>query len=207
MADVCIVSVPVMEHRCDDQCHLCVKCQAFPPTCYPWRCCDTVCQDVQTGNRCVATQLQCAENQNQWTETSTFLGLEAAQTVKDTAPMASADLILSGLKLRFSFPQAGAGAGQFDCALSRFKPEVQGEKLVFTLGNVEGCSTIFVSGASTRPTLTLINEMSTPTPFSEGTLVKTWDGRVLERPKDSVYFPAVDFAGTLTVYSGGAAAK
>jgi len=39
--------------------------------------------------------------------------------------------------------------------------------------------------------------------YPQGIQLKTWDGRVQEKPTDAVYLPTIDFAGTLTVFAVG----
>jgi hypothetical protein len=196
-ADVCVAQVPIFQRQCDDHCNLCIKCSLFG--CYPWRCCDTVCQDVHVGDRCVATQPQCVRQENQWKETSVFDGLDSPRTEKDNAPMSSAKLILDGVKLRFSFLDPNGSRKQVDCPLQQFKPDANAEAFSFTLRNADGCASIFVEGAKSSPTLSMVNEMNDPVAYSQGSLVKTWDGRTLAQPQAATYLPAIDFLGTLTV--------
>ena len=198
-AEVCVASVPIFQRQCDDHCSVCIKCTFVG--CFPWRCCDTVCQDVHVGDRCVATQTQCTQNQNQWMETSTFVGLDTPETVKDTAPMNTAALLTEGLKLRFSFLDPSGSSQRVDCGLGQFKPEADAEKFTLHLRNVDGCPSIFVDGAKSQPTLSVVNGMNMPVPYSQGTLVKTWDGRVLDRPQDATYLPMIDFLGTVSVFA------
>ena len=47
----------------------------------------------------------------------------------------------------------------------------------------------------------LVNTMAKPISYPLGMLTKTWDGRVQQQPTDTVYLPAIDFAGTLTVFA------
>jgi hypothetical protein len=198
MADVCIASVPIIEHRCDESCHVCVKCSLVG--CYPWRCCDTVCQDVHAGDRCVATQSQCVQHQNQWRETSIFTGLGAPVVENNTAPMKSAQLMSEGLKLRFSIHDP-THPKQVECALGSFNPEIGGEKFSFTVRDVDGCPPLFGGDKAISAGLTIVNQIKTSIPYFEGKLVKNWDGSILERPVDRDYLPSVGFTGTISVFA------
>lgn len=198
--DDCIASVPVFQRQCDDQCRVCLKCTPFG--CAPWRCCDNVCKDVQTGNRCVATQSRCTQQQNQWKEFSIFPGLDpATMTVKDTEPMKSSALFLEGLTLRFSSLDPSGNSKEVDCPLSSFKPDVDSEKLSLLLRNVDGCAPVFVDGAKSPPILSVVNLMNAPILYSEGLLIKTWDGQVIEQAATEAYLPNIDFLGTLSLFS------
>ena len=197
--DQCVANEPVLEHRCEDKCHACIKCQPFPPSCYPWRCCDSVCQDVSVGTKCTRTEQRCAQNENHWKELTTYSDLTAPEIVKDLVPMTQTPLLLSGLKLKFSFTDSGGHAQEVSCALSAFKPITDLEKVSLHLSNVEACPHVFQEGAKSPVSLSFVNEMGSPFKYLQGNSVKTWDGRMLEQPQESVYFPTIDFAGTLTV--------
>ena len=116
-AEVCIGTVPIVQHQCHDECHVCVQCVPLTPVCSPWRCCDTVCQDVHTGDRCILYRPECVKTEDQWTQVITFPGLGPSEPFNDTNPMASSDLTTSGLKLRFSFLDAGGNPRDRDRAV------------------------------------------------------------------------------------------
>jgi hypothetical protein len=202
-AQVCALSLPNFENRCENQCSVCLKCALFV-ACVPWQCCDTVCHSVYTGDRCVFTLPQCVQHLNQWVETSTFVGLDLPKTVKDPAPMKSAALLLAGLNLRFSFTDPSGSPQHADCPLGQFKPDADAEKFTLALHNVDGCPQVFVDGAKSQPTLSLVNGMDIPVPYSQGSLVTTWDGRVLEQPQTATYLPVIDFLGTVSVFAAPA---
>jgi hypothetical protein len=201
MTDVCVASEPVFEHRCEEQCHLCMQCQAFPPMCYPWRCCDTVCQDVHVGDRCVRTEQRCSQHENQWSELMFYGGLEASEIEKEEAPMVDAPLLLSGLSLHFSVLDREGKRREMDCPLSVFKPEVSMAGFTFIAQNVDGCSGIFPDDGKSQAGLGLTNSMSDPVRYFQGTLVRLWDGRISEHPREMIYYPTIDFAGSISVYS------
>ena len=117
--------------------------------------------------------------------------------------MKSAALLTGGLKLRFSYQDANGNLQQAECALDAFKPLVGADKITVQLANVTTCPSVFTAGAQTSPTLSLVNAMDTPITYPQGMQLKTWDGRVQEKPTDAVYLPTIDFAGTLTVFAVG----
>ena len=190
-ADVCTVTQPIYQRQCHPECHIC----------FPQFCCDSVCHDVQVGERCVATEQHCIEQQNQWVETLTFSGLDAPTFIKDSNPMKTADLMLTGLALRFSFLDSSGTQQNVDCGLGQFKPDIDSEGFSFLLGKIEGCPVLFPEAANAQSTLSLINAMDAPIPYSQGRLVKTWDGHIREKPKDMTWLSRIDFLGTITVYA------
>jgi hypothetical protein len=163
-ASVCVSSEPVIEHRCDDQCHACVKCQVFPPVCYPWRCCDNVCEDVTVGTRCIRYEQRCVQHENQWRELTTYPALAPVEVVRDDLPMTKPDVLLNSIKLRFLL----AKGGEVVCPLVLFKPESDSEKFSFQVGNVTGCGLIFATGDAATATLGVVNEIAEPLHYAQG---------------------------------------
>jgi hypothetical protein len=115
--------------------------------------------------------------------------------------MKSAALLTAGLKLRFSYEDVNGKPQQSECSLDQLKASLDSEKITIQLANVDGCPPIFVAGAQSLPTLSLVNTMAKPISYPLGMLTKTWDGRVQQQPTDTVYLPSIDFAGTLTVFA------
>ena len=200
-ADVCIGTTPVIQHQCSRKCKVCDSCNIFG--CYPDVCCKDTCQDVHTGDTCIAYAKQCAQQTNQWTEQTVYPGLGDSGDVQDKAPMKSAALLIAGLKLRFSYQDARGTPQQSDCALDLFKPAVDADKIMVQLANVSGCPPIFAPDAAAAPTLALVNAMDVPISYPQGLMVKTWDGKVQQQATNAVYLPFIDFAGTLTVFTAG----
>jgi len=200
-SEFCVATVPVTQTQCSRQCKHCQDCNIFG--CTPNVCCADTCQDVHTGDRCIATEKRCVLQANQWIEQTVFSGLGDPQSVSDTSPMKSAALVTAGLKLRFSYPDANGTPHQSDCALDQFKPAIGTDKITVHLANVSGCPQIFAAGAQTPPRLSLVNAMDTPISYPDGVLTKAWDGRVQQQPSNTVYLPVIDFAGTVTVFTSG----
>ena len=80
--------------------------------------------------------------------------------------MKSPDLMLGGLKLRFSFLDPNGGQQNVDCGIGQFKPDTDSDRFSFVLRDVDGCPSIFPEGAKTQPTLSLVNNMAAPIPYS-----------------------------------------
>ena len=113
--------------------------------------------------------------------------------------MSTPALLLDAIKLRFTLPTTG----EVVCPLRLFKPDTDSEKITVSLRNVPGCDTLFAPSETNRTTLGVVNEMSAPIHYLQGNLVKTWDGRVLEQPVESVFYPEIDFLGSVSVFAAG----
>ena len=78
--DVCVATTPIMQQQCTRKCKHCEDCNIFG--CTPNVCCEDSCQDVHTGDRCVATEKRCAQQSNQWTEQTVYEGLGDPKSVR-----------------------------------------------------------------------------------------------------------------------------
>ena len=146
--DVCVGTVPVIQHQCHNSCKLCTRCliDFIGLGCAVATCCEQQCQDVHTGDTCVAWDTKCVKQQSQWTETSLFSGLSSSKRAEDRSPMKSPKLVealLSGLNIRFSSSDDAGNTKSVDCPLSAFKPTIAAEKVTFQVGDVVGCPSIF----------------------------------------------------------------
>ena len=202
--DVCAATEPIIQHKCRYSCHFGNSCPA-PSIGNSMYCCTETCQDVHTGDRCVLWAKQCVRQQNQWTETSLFSGLDSPKPVEDRSPLKSqksTDDLIAGLNLRFSSSDESGNIKSVDCPLKAFKPSTDTAKITFQLGDVAGCPLIFGNYPERFQTLGFVNLMSESMFYSTGSLVKTWDGRVLAQPDQSIYHPEIDLSATVCVQAG-----
>jgi hypothetical protein len=81
--------------------------------------------------------------QNQWSETTLFAGLDNSREAEDRGPMKSADALLLNLRLLFSTVGPGGNARSVECPLGAFKPTVGAEKFTFQLQDVPSCPAVF----------------------------------------------------------------
>jgi len=202
----CVATEPTFQHQCSNQCHFCVQCQAFPPACFPWSCCDNVCSDVPTGSRCVRTETRCAQTENHWKEVTTYGQVGPAREEKSEAAPAETAQLASGLKLALSFANDDAATALKEaCPLSMFHPKSEAKRILVTLGDVAGCPVAFGLHPGMEAHLVLVNEMNEPVHFPQGVQVKDWDGTVIEQARAEDYSPEISFAGTVTLYPIGTA--
>jgi hypothetical protein len=188
--DVCAATVPVIQSKCHNSCH------------FNYGSCNGA--DFGNSQICCTTK-QCVRQQDQWTETSFFPGLDSPKSVEDRAPMRSpksVEALLSGLKVRFSSSDDAGNTKSVDCPLSSSQPAVAAEKFTFQVHDVTGCPPIFADHPERPRTVGLINQMSESISYPTGSLVKTWDGRVLEKPTQTVYLPEIDLSTTVGIQAG-----
>ena len=196
---VCTLSDPIIEHRCQRKCKVCDSCDLFG--CRPDVCCHDECQDVHTGDRCLMTENRCVAQEARWKDQTQYAGLGDPAPKDDPEPMKSVARLNQSIRLKLEsldYPQTVSTA---ECALGQFKPAVNGDVLVFTLGNVPGCPALFPDPSAGKA-LTLINQMSVTGSYQEGNLVKTQDGSVLEKPQSKTYDIPLDFVGSFTIVPG-----
>jgi len=121
--DVCTADEPIIQNQCKDHCKLCTNCD-FLFFCHEALCCTPTCTDVTIGRRCVHTEKQCAEQQNQWQDETQYLPLGPATHERNMSPMKESALMLSGLKLKLSFPGSFAADKVAGCPISQYLPKM-----------------------------------------------------------------------------------
>lgn len=201
-AEQCSQTTPIIQQQCQNVCHEewhCGSDSAIRPMlgCRGQLHCTPSCQDVHTGDQCVAWTNVCVNQQNQWTETTEYGGMTPPASVVDNSPMSSPTSeseLLSGLTLRFFWMDGKGGSKQTDCPLSAFAPTTDGAKFSLTLSDVPGCPPLFKEHPEIPRDLQIINTLSEPIPYQDGMLIKTWDGQTLERPDSSVYHTEIDLS-------------
>ena len=112
------------------------------------------------------------------------------------------EALLSGLNIRFSSSDDAGNTKSVDCPLSAFKPTIAAEKVTFQVGDVVGCPSIFADHPERPRSVGLVNQMAEAVSYQTGSLVKTWDGRVLEQPTQNVYHPEIDVSALVCIQAG-----
>ena len=206
-AEECTATMPVVQHQCKYTCVSNEGSCAGADLANSQVCCKQICQDVHTSDQCIGWSQKCVVQQDQWTEVSEFAGLGSPEAIQEADPMKSPQSIVAllyGLALRISFSDGNGNLRQVDCSLGGFNPVVDPRGFVFRMDEVAGCSHMSSDHPETPRELSLINQLSEPIGYPEGEGQKTWDGKVLKQPAQSIYHPEIDLSAVVTVQAGGA---
>ncbi len=109
---------------------------------------------------------------------------------------------MEGLALQFTGADPAGQPMSVTCPLRAFDREGDGKSLRLRIKSSPGCP-LFEGNSSPSLMLHLINKIRPEIAYREGRETRTWDGRVLETPREKTYVPEIGFAGTLSIRGYG----
>jgi len=133
-----------------------------------------------------------------WVDTWNY-SAPASSALKIDSPTGQINQLYTGLMLGFEWTDHFTGEKREKfCPLSVFQREGDGNSLKVTLQNVPTCSP-FSTIPSETPMLFLANAIHPSDTYTVGQVIKRWNGTSETHIESKTYYPAIDFAGTLTI--------
>ncbi len=181
--NVCVSQVPRYVKDCDgeDHCHNPRFCRAAELS---------SCRTIQDGFTCTQTQ-------NQWQDTYQY-SLGAPVMKEILQPNGQSQSLYDGMVLRFTWGNGQGGIESVSCKLSSFQRDGDGVSMLIRLQDRPDCP-IFSKSKGQNPMLSLVNNIHFKQSYQEGREVRTWDGRVLETPRNLTFDPQIRFGGTVSI--------